>query len=120
MQNVPYLIFLYLRLMHLRERSDRTSHAAYPAARRTTNLAVLFSLNYTFHLIDVKQSLLLQQLWLIFFKRKKISAYYCRRNTTGKVNLTFTALPSCLPGIHLGIARTTRSASTLRAFIAAA
>lgn len=27
--------------MHLRERSDRTSHAAYPAARRTTNLAVL-------------------------------------------------------------------------------
>ena len=41
MQNVPYLIFLYLRLMHLRERSDRTSHAAYPTARRTTNLAVL-------------------------------------------------------------------------------
>lgn len=43
MQNVPYLIILYLRLMHLRERGDRTSHAAYPAARRTTNLAVLFS-----------------------------------------------------------------------------
>ena len=64
MQNVPYLIILYLRLMHLRERGDRTSHAAYPAARRTTNLAVLFfksSLNSTFYLIDVKKRPLLQK-----------------------------------------------------------
>lgn len=61
MQNVPYLIILYLRLMHLREKCDRTSHAAYPAARRTTNLAVRFSLNSTFYLIDVKKRPLLQK-----------------------------------------------------------
>ena len=61
MQNVPYLIILYLRLMHLREKCDRTSHATYPAARRTTNLAVRFSLNSTFYLIDVKKRPLLQK-----------------------------------------------------------
>ena len=75
MQNVPYLIFLYLRLMHLRERGDRTSHAAYPAARRTTNLAVLFfkiSLNSTFYLIDVKKRLLLQKSLLKKFNTSPI------------------------------------------------
>ena len=72
MQNVPYLIFLYLRLMHLRERSDRTSHAAYQAARRTTNLAVLFSLNYTFHLIDVKKRPLLHKTLLKKFNTTQI------------------------------------------------
>ena len=75
MQNVPYLIFLYLRLMHLRERSDRTSHAAYPAARRTTNLAVLFfksSLNSTFYLIDVKKRPLLHRTLLKKFNTTQI------------------------------------------------
>lgn len=49
MQNVPYLIILYLRLMHLRERGDRTSHAAYPAAGRTTNPAVCFILLFCYN-----------------------------------------------------------------------
>ena len=44
----------------------------------------------------------------------KYSLYYCRRNVTGSVKRTRTALPACLPGFHLGILFTTRTASRSR------
>ena len=36
---------------------------------------------------------------------------YCNLNVTGKVYLTFTVVPFCLPGVQLGMAFTTRTAS---------
>lgn len=36
---------------------------------------------------------------------------YWRRKVTGRVNLTRTGLPCCLPGLHLGMDDTTRNAS---------
>lgn len=44
----------------------------------------------------------------------KYNLYYCRRNVTGSVKRTRTGLPDCLPGFHLGMLLTTRSASRSR------
>ena len=44
-----------------------------------------------------------------FFLSKQLN--YCKRNCTGKINLTRTGLPRCSPGFHLGISLITRIAS---------
>jgi len=40
--------------------------------------------------------------------------FYNNLNFTGKLNFTFTALPCCLPGFHLGICFTTLIASSAK------
>lgn len=50
---------------------------------------------------------------MIILRSRSVAAgyVYCNWNVTGNVNQTGTAAPFCLPGIHRGMALTTRRAS---------